>query len=84
MIICWDLISHSKLFSTSTRSRRTRMSCAWGMEGKVLTVEAEGTESTVVICAEIVRSHHLQEASFTKGASKKMHQRLHEIIQRQT
>lgn len=53
------------------------MSCAWGREGKVvsrtegnirplvelllLTVEAEGTKSTVVTCAEIVRSHHLQE-----------------------
>lgn len=41
--------------------------------------EAEGTESTVVTCIDIVLNHLSQETSFTKEASK-VHQRLHEII----
>ncbi|CAO2594451.1 Translationally-controlled tumor protein [Lemmus lemmus] len=71
MIIYRDIISHDELFSDIYKIREIADGLCLEVEGKMVSPEGEGTESTVVTGVDIVMNHHLQETSFTKEAYKK-------------
>ena len=68
----------------SVGQRVTSMNCSLVEMPLLKAPRVTVPKSTVITGVDIVMNHHLQETSFTKRSLQEVHQRLHEVNQRET